>query len=163
MERLRIAARARRRHSTGGKLLAKRLGDLRPRTVSRAQKEHACDGRRASALARGDRRWQEAGMQRLACRRNQLATPVQIERVIRVTTVGGATARGYEAAVAQPTQVIRDEVLAPASELAELSHAAVTACQIAQQLPPQRVAGQLEKARRPGIDGADHARHITSI
>src|SRR4051794_25850914 len=31
MERLRIAARARRCHSAGGKLLAKSLGDLRPR------------------------------------------------------------------------------------------------------------------------------------
>src|SRR5436190_13911773 len=39
MERLRIAARARRCHSTAGKLLTKRLGDLRPRTVPRTQKE----------------------------------------------------------------------------------------------------------------------------
>src|SRR4051812_8406513 len=154
MHRLRLASRARGCDATAGKLLAERLGDLRASAVARAQEEHSSDLRRVPALGLRDRRRDEPGMQRRACRRQELATPVEVERVVRVTAVGRAAARRHEATVAQPAQVIRDKALPLPRELAQLADAPVAACQIAQQLPPQRVARKLEKTWWPGCDGA---------
>jgi hypothetical protein len=78
----------------------------------------------------------------------QLAAARHVERVVRVASVGEAAAREHETAVAQPAQVVGDEALALARELAQLPHAAVALAQRAQQPPAHRVAGEAQERRR---------------
>jgi hypothetical protein len=103
-------------------------------------------------------------MERRACSRKQFATAVEVERVVGVPTIGGATARVNDTGVTQPAQVVRDEALPLPREAAELPYAPVAAGEIAQQLPPQRVARQYEKVRWPDVD-CQHAvrNYINSV
>ena len=87
-------------------------------------------------------------MQRGAGGGEQLAAAHQLEDVVGVATVGEAATRGDQPAVAQLAQVVGDEALAVAGELAQLADPPVAARQLAQQPPAQRVAGQPQKSRR---------------
>ena len=87
-------------------------------------------------------------MQRRAGARQQLAAARQIEHVVGVAAVGGAAARRDQAAVAQLAQVVGDQALAPARQLAQLAHAPIAARQLAQQPPAQRVPRQPQEPRR---------------
>ena len=147
MQGLRMAAGAGCAHRSAGQLLAERLGDLRAGAVAGAQEQHVRE--RGAALARGRR---QAGVQRRAGARKQFAAAGQIDRVVRVTAVGGAAAHRDEATVAKLAQVIRDKVLAPARQLAELAHSPIAAGQLSQQLPPQGMPRQPQEPRRWTVD-----------
>ena len=141
MQRLGMAAGAGRAHRAAGQLLGERLGHLRARAVARAQEQHARARRAALAAARA------AAAPRPGCSEapalgEQLTAARQLEHVVGVAAVGGAAARRDEAAVAQLAQVVRDEALAPAGQLAQLADAPIAARQLAQQPPAQRMAGQ---------------------
>ena len=87
-------------------------------------------------------------MQRDSGAREQLATMREIQCVVAVAAICGAAPRRNQATVAQLAQVVRDQALALTRELAELSHAAIAARQLAQQLPPQRVPCQAQERWR---------------
>ena len=87
-------------------------------------------------------------MQRRARAGEQLAAAGEIEHVVRVAAVGQAAARRDQAAVAQAAQVVGDEVLALVGQRTQLPDAPVAARQLAQQPPAQRMARQLQEARR---------------
>jgi hypothetical protein len=127
-----------------GLVLGERLGDLRARAVARAQEERA---RRSDAGARARGR-REAGVQRHAGARQQLAAARQLEDVVRVASVGRAAMHRDQTAVAQLAQVVGDQALAPAGQRAQLADAPVAARQLAQQPPTQWVPGQPEERRR---------------
>ena len=87
-------------------------------------------------------------MQRGARAGEQFAAAGEIEHVVRVAPVGQAAPRRDQAAVAQASQVVGDEVLALAGQRTQVPDAPVAARQLAQQAPAQRVARQLQEARR---------------
>ena len=87
-------------------------------------------------------------MQRGAGAREQLTAAREIEHVVGVAAVGEAAARRDQPAVAQLAQVVGDQALSLAGQLAQLADAAIAVRKLAQQSPTQRVTGQSEKARR---------------
>jgi hypothetical protein len=97
-----------------------------------------------------------------AAHRVQLITAaVEVDRVVVVASVGRAAPRGDESSIAQPTEVVRDEVLWLVDEGCQLVHGAIAASQLIQESPPHRVCDELHEAR--GIGGARrcHAVHRT--
>ena len=92
----------------------------------------------------------------------ELAAAGEIEDVVAVAPVGGAAVAADEAAVAQAAQVVGDEVLRPARELAQLADPAVALGQLAQQPPAERVAGEAEELRRCGRGARDPRSDDTS-
>src|SRR4051794_1691694 len=118
-----MAARAYRAHRAIRQPLAERLGPLRARAVARAQEEHARDRRRSGppppCLRRLARR--ETWMQRDSHAREQLAATREVEHVVGVAAVRCAASRRDQATVAQLAQVVGDEVLALARQLAQLA------------------------------------------
>ena len=97
------------------------------------------------AWARGRR---QARVQRHAGARQQLAAARQIEDVVGVAAVGGAAAHRDKTTVAQLAQVVGDQALAPARQLAQLADPPIAARQLAQQPPPQRVPRQPQETGR---------------
>ena len=113
--------------------------------VHRNSTRAGAEPRRARGVGRGRR---EGRVQRDAGAREQLAAAREIEHVVGVAAVGGAATQRDQPTVAQPAQVVGDQALAPARQLAQLAHAAIAARQLAQQPPPQRVPRELQKPRR---------------
>src|SRR5690242_16783527 len=89
-------------------------------------------------------------MQGAAGVREQFATVREVEHVVRIAPVGGAAPRGDQPALAELAQVVRDQALAPARSLAQLADTEVALCELAQEPPPQRVAGELQEPRWRG-------------
>ncbi len=87
----------------------------------------------------------------------ELAAAGEIEHVVAVAPVGGAAVAADETAVAQAAQVVGDQVLRAARELAQLADPAVALRQLAQQPPAERVAGEAEELRRCGRGATAHA------
>ena len=79
--------------------------------------------RSGAPRGRGDRR--QARVQRDAGVREHLSAARQVEDVVSVAAVGRATPQRDEATVAQLAQVVGDQALAPASQLAKLAYAAI--------------------------------------
>ena len=73
----------------------------------------------------------QAGVQRHAGARNQLAAAGQIEDVVLVAAVGCAAAHRDKPTLTQPAQVIGDEALPPAGEAAQLTDPPIAARQLA--------------------------------
>jgi hypothetical protein len=142
MQRVRVAARASRADRAAGQLPGEHLGDLRARAIARAQEQHARERRTALTPRASARRRRQGRMQRGAGARQQLSAARQIEDVVAVAAVGGAATHRNQATVAQLAQVVGDQALAPARQLAQLAHAPIAARQLAQQPPPQRVPRQ---------------------
>jgi hypothetical protein len=61
------------------------------------------------------------------------------------------------AIVAQPPQVVRDQALTATRQLAQLTHATIAVCKLAQEPPPQRMTRQLKEPRRRSL--AMRSRH----
>ena len=78
-------------------------------------------------------------MQRPAARRQQLAAPREVEHVVRVTPVGGATAARNDALGAELAEVVGDQVLGRIEQAAQLANAAVAARELDQQSPAERI------------------------
>src|SRR5215211_4603039 len=148
VKRLRMAARAVRAEGAVGQPLREGLGDLRARAVAGAEEEHARERGALPVAAAGTRGWRQAGMQGNTCVRQELAATRQIEHVVAVAAVSGAAALRDKALVAQLTQVVRDQALAPPRRRAELAHTPIAARQLAQEPPPQRMPRQPQKPRR---------------
>ena len=95
-------------------------------------------------------------MQRGAGAGEQLSAAHQLQHVVRVTAVGEAAPRRHQTAIAQLTQVIRDEALTLPSQLAQLAHTPIAARELAQQPPAQRMARKPQKWRRAACLDSAH-------
>ena len=96
-------------------------------------------------------------MQRALALASKLSAAHQLQHVVRVTAVGEAAPRRHQTAVAQLTQVIRDEALTLPSQLAQLTDTPIAARELAQQPPAQRMARKPQKRRRAVcLDSAHH-------
>jgi hypothetical protein len=87
-------------------------------------------------------------MKRRRCSADARLAALEVEHVVAVAAVRDAAPSRDEAAVPQPTEVVRDQALPPTCQLAQLADAAITPCELAEKLPPKRVSGQLEERRR---------------
>ena len=149
-----MAAGAGRAHRAVGEVFGQRLGHLRARAVAGAQEQHARLCRAAASVcAHGGR---QPWMQRRTGGDEQLTAARQLEDVVGVAAVGEAAAGRHQFAVAQLTQVVGDQALALAGQLAQLADTPIAARQFAQEPPAQRMAGELEKPRRRGCLGSAH-------
>ena len=87
-------------------------------------------------------------MQRDARLRQRFATAREVEHVVAVAAVGAAPPGRHEPAVAEQTQVVRDQVLAFSGAGAQLADAQIAPRQLAQEPPTQRMPGELQKRWR---------------
>jgi hypothetical protein len=82
----------------------------------------------------------------------QVAAPQQIDAVVDVAAVSRAAPRGDEARRAQLREVVRHQVLWPVQHFGELTHTAIAAGQLTDELPTLRVGDQPEELLRRTID-----------
>jgi hypothetical protein len=87
-------------------------------------------------------------MQGGAGRGQQLTAARQVDAVVRIPAVRRAAPHGHQPAIAQPGQVIGDQVLRLAEQGCQLADLPVTAGQLAQQPPAPRFPGQPQEPRR---------------
>jgi len=113
------------------------------------------------------RGWGEtkARVERAAGSRQQATDTGQIYGVVGVPAIGGATPRGYEAAIAKFAQVVRDQVLTLSDQGGQLVNRAVAPRQLGQEVPAQGMAGQLQELRRGDVVEllGTHTQEFTSI
>src|SRR3954468_7506673 len=132
MQRLGMAARACRAHGTARQLHGEALGHLRARAVARAEKEHARERRARLLTGAAARSRCETRVQRNTGARQQLAAPGEIQDVVRVAAVRGAATHRNEATVAELAQVVGNQALLLADQLAELAYTAIAVGELAQ-------------------------------
>src|SRR5439155_22724068 len=84
----------------------------------------------------------------------------QIDPVVRIPSVGRASASRHEPCLAQLAEVIRNEVLRFAGELCELADPTVAERQLTEQPPAKWVGYQLEELER-GFDAI--CRHVRIV
>ena len=87
-------------------------------------------------------------MQRRAARGQQLAAARELERVVGVAPVGGATAPRNHTLGSQLSEVVGDQALGLFDQVAQLANAAIAARELDQQLPAERIRRQREKGGR---------------
>ena len=137
-----------------GQLLGERLGHLRARAVAGAQEQHAREPRAAARAHRRVPGQRQARVQRDAGARQQLAAARQIEGVVGVAAVGGAATHRHKATVAQLTQVVGDQALAPARQRR-------TARPRADRCAPARSAAATAAGAPPAVEpAAANLRHV---
>ena len=126
-----------------------RLGHLGPRAVAGAQEQHP---HRFTAASRGTvgRGWvrRRPGWSAPPVADNRPPIRAEIHRVVGVPAIGRAAPRGYQAAIPQLAQVVRDQVLRLADQAGQLVHHAVAPGQLGQEAPTQGMPGQLQELRR---------------
>ena len=89
---------------------------------------------------------------------------LQVQVVVAVAGVEAAAAGGDQPAAAEQPQMVGDQVLWLADPFDQLTNPVVTRSQFGQQLPPQRVGGQLRERRGYGIRGPHEAKlHQTKL
>ena len=86
-------------------------------------------------------------MQRLGAPAEELAAAIDVEAVVRVTTVERASARRHEPGIAQLTKVVRDQVLSLADEFRELANPPIAARQLREDRPSVAIADDPQKLR----------------
>jgi hypothetical protein len=79
---------------------------------------------------------------------DQVPATGQLGPVVDVPTVRRATAGTDDAGLPELGEVVRDHVLRLPDELHELADTAIAATELADQLPPKRIAEQPEDLRR---------------
>ncbi len=142
-----------------GEVLEQRLGDLRARAIAGAEEEDAGSAARGRvAVCVG---WDEgeAGVERAAGPGEQLTAAREVNAVVGVAAVEGAAAHRHEAAGAEAAEVVGDEILRLAEHVRELADLAVAAGELAEELPAERVSGELEEGGRGGV-GAKVRVHV---
>jgi hypothetical protein len=144
VQRLRMTPRAARLSAMPGPVLEEGLGHLRARAVPGTQEQDA--RREVRRKGRGVEELElETGLQASAGCAEQLTTPPQVDRVVRVATVRRAPAGRHELRVAELAEVIRDEVLRFFEKLGELADAKVGDRELPEQPPAERVGDQLQE------------------
>jgi hypothetical protein len=100
-------------------------------------------------------------MQRAARCLQLLATARQVDGVVAVSSIGGASTPAHEPPAAQLTQVVRHQALSLAEELGQFPHGPVAVHELPQQPPTNRMCDQPQELRRivGGGPRADHAFH----
>jgi hypothetical protein len=96
-------------------------------------------------------------MQRATCRLELVSAAREVDRVVRVASVGRAPTRRDEPTVAELAQVVRDEILRLVDEFRELSDRPVAVDERPQEAPSDGMSDQLEEPRR------SRALHVRSV
>jgi hypothetical protein len=132
-----------------GPVLDQRLGHLRAGGVAGAQEQHTRPVRPWSTCWL-DRQALEADrwVQGSSRGSQQLSTTADVDAVVGVAPISRAVPGRHQAHCAQLTQVIRDETLGLANQLAEVADTSVAASELAQQSPTQRIGDELEEVKR---------------
>ena len=165
MQRLGVAAGAAGLDRAARALFEKRFGHLRAGTVARAQEQHPRGGpwSRCRGVVGGKGAEAQSGLQGCAGGAQQFSAAGHIDPVVGVAAVGGAPPRRHQAGPAQLAEMVGDQVLLLATQLGELTHSAVAAGQLDEQLPALGIAHQLQETERRQVANVDsHCSHITS-
>lgn len=89
-------------------------------------------------------------MQSLADRPQKLLAPGEVDTVVGVSSVEGASTHGDDPAPSQEPKVVGDEALGLVDQFGKLPNLAVALGEMPQQLPPQRVSRKPQEGRRGG-------------
>jgi hypothetical protein len=81
-------------------------------------------------------------MKRRPCFGEQVTALVEVGAVVAVAAVERAAMNRDQLSRPQPPEVVRDEALRPTQQVHELANTAVAPRELAEQSPPQRMAGQ---------------------
>src|SRR5262249_16108960 len=147
--RFRAAAGAEGLDRVPGELPQQRLRDLRAGAVTGTEKQHPWH---ADALPRtcgldGRRREPQRGVERGPGLGEQFAEGTEAEAVVGVALIGRAPPRRHHLGGPQPAQVLGDETLRLAESADQFADTTVAPCELAQEPPAQRMAGQLKQNR----------------
>ena len=149
VQRFRVAPGAAGLDRSSGHLLDECLGDLRACAVAGAQEQHPSPTTRTviARFERAPRGDTQRRMERTRSRLERLAAGDQVDGVVAVAAVRRAAADRHQAAVAQQSQVIRDQALRFVDQRRQLRHRPITAHQFVQQTPSNRVRRQAHERR----------------
>ena len=86
-------------------------------------------------------------MQRSTRRLQPLPAACQVDRVVAVPSIRGASTGAHEPARPQLTEVVRHEALLHAEELCQLPYGTVAVRQLPQQLPTNRMRHEPQEPR----------------
>jgi hypothetical protein len=129
-------------------VLHERFGYLGTGAIAGTQKQHSrCLSEESLVIAWW---WLEAQpwMEQPAGCPKQVRTVRQVEAIVSVATVGRAAARLHEARCSEAAEMVRDQILLLPHQSAQLAHLAIAVCELRQQPPSERVAGETEKGGR---------------
>ncbi len=158
MHWLRLAAGTVGLDRTIGVLAGERLSDLGSGAVTGAHEQHPIRHLplRWGGAAIRRRQHGKTRVQVSADRAEHRTEPSEIDAVVRVSTIGGASTRNDKSHLTQFSEVVRNEVLRLIEQVGEFADGVVAPGEVRQQAPAQRVARKL-KERSGGEVGGCHS------